>query len=285
MLTSLLLTLISDHDATLPAHLGRAAYAATLDAVRSVDPALAAHIHDRDGAKPLVCSGLLGARSSRDNTLIDAGAAYRVRICGLTQATSAVLLHYFGLGHLAAGASFAAEMPLSSPVLWDLDHHPFQVVGAVCDATQESWTGQTTYEELAAASLLQQERLPRQVTLEFASPTAFKSGGVTNPIPLPNLVFGSLVERWNAFSPITLSPEMRHFGGEMVGISRYRLESVAVVQKNAGLRIGGVGRVTYTAIGGDRYWLGVMNMLADFALYSGVGMLTATGMGQCRRVG
>jgi len=93
------------------------------------------------------------------------------------------------------------------------------------------------------------------------------------------------VERWNAFSPITLSPEMRHFGGEMVGISRYRLESVAVVQKNAGLRIGGVGRVTYTAIGGDRYWLGVMNMLADFALYSGVGMLTATGMGQCRRVG
>lgn len=125
---------------------------------------------------------------------------------------------------------------------------------------------------------------PRQVTLEFASPTAFKSAGLTVPVPMPNLVFGSLVERWNAFSPVTLSPEMRRFGEEMVALSRYRLESRVVEQKNNALRIGGVGQATYVAVAADRYWLAVLQMLADFALYSGVGVQTATGMGQVRRV-
>ena len=108
-------------------------------------------------------------------------------------------------------------------------------------------------------------------------------------LPLPGLVFGSLVERWNAFSPVTLSGEMRRFGEERIALSRYRLESRAVVQKAAqqqrALRMGGVGRATYTALGGDRYWLSVMHMLAQFALYSGVGVQTATGMGQVRQVG
>jgi CRISPR/Cas system endoribonuclease Cas6 (RAMP superfamily) len=48
--------------------------------------------------------------------------------------------------------------------------------------------------------------------------------------------------------------------------------------------IGGVGRATYTALGGDRYWLATMQMLADFALYSGVGVKTTIGLGQVRRV-
>jgi CRISPR-associated endoribonuclease Cas6 len=41
--------------------------------------------------------------------------------------------------------------------------------------------------------------------------------------------------------------------------------------------------MTYRALGADRYWLGVINLLADFAFYSGVGVQTTTGMGQVRR--
>jgi CRISPR-associated endoribonuclease Cas6 len=106
---------------------------------------------------------------------------------------------------------------------------------------------------------------------------------MTMPVPLPGLVFGSLVERWNAFSPVALSPEMRAYGEEVMAISRYRLESRAVEQKNQAVRIGAVGQATYRALAGDRYWLGVMNMLAGFALYGGVGVQTTTGMGQVRR--
>ena len=98
------------------------------------------------------------------------------------------------------------------------------------------------------------------------------------------LVFGSLVERWNTFSPVPLSPDMRRFGEEVMAISQYNLRSVPVTQKNQALRIGGLGEVTYRAMSSDRYWLGVMHMLADFAQFSGVGVQTATGMGQVRRM-
>jgi CRISPR-associated endoribonuclease Cas6 len=226
-------------------------------------------IHASDGPKPLTCSGLLGVLPGRDSVTIRTGQVYHVRMTGLTTPISQAL---------------QATLVNDPPATWTLHDHTFTVTSAVCNAQQDPWTGYTTYEELAATQLLQGERPPRQVTFEFASPTAFKSAGLTVPVPMPGLVFGSLVERWNAFSPVTLAPEMRRFGEEMMAISRYRLESRVVEQKNNALRIGGVGQATYVATGGDRYWLAVMQMLADFALYSGVGVQTTTGMGQCRRI-
>lgn len=269
MLTSILLTLIAAADAVLPAHLGRANYAETLKRVGQFDARLAETVHTADGPKPITCSGLWGGSGQRENVTVHTGERYAVRVTGLS-----------------AGISQALHTALvqEPPATWSLHGHPFTVEAAICDRAQDPWSGSTTYEELAAAQLLHGERPPRQVTLDFASPTAFKSAGLTVPVPMPNLVFGSLVERWNAFSPVTLSPEMRRFGEEMVALSRYRLESRVVEQKNNALRIGGVGQATYVAVGGDRYWLAVLQMLADFALYSGVGVQTATGMGQCRRI-
>lgn len=270
MLIALRLTLVSPTPGILPEHLGRAHYAATLARLRQVDPGLAAAIHDHDGPKPLTCSGLLNAPPSRsDSTPIEAGRPYHLRITGLTPAVSAAL------------AACVLDDP---PATWELDHHVFAVQGVVCDPAADPWSGRAAYAELAAATVAAGAAPPRQVTLRFASPTAFKSGGVTVPVPLPGLVFGSLVERWNAFSPISLSPEMRRYGEEMVAISRYRLESRAVGQKNQGLRIGGVGDVTYAALNQDRYWVGLLHLLADYAVYSGVGVQTATGMGQVRRM-
>ncbi|MEZ4726037.1 MAG: CRISPR system precrRNA processing endoribonuclease RAMP protein Cas6 [Caldilineaceae bacterium] len=104
------------------------------------------------------------------------------------------------------------------------------------------------------------------------------------PLPLPTLLFGSLVERWNTFSTVTLDPAMRDFSSEQIAISHYKLQSTPVEQKGGGLAIGGTGKVTYRALGGDRYWLALFQLLADFALYSGAGVKTTSGMGQVRRV-
>jgi CRISPR-associated endoribonuclease Cas6 len=83
---------------------------------------------------------------------------------------------------------------------------------------------------------------------------------------------------------VPLDPELRRFAAERVAISRYWLESRPVPTKNGAVRIGGVGQVTFTALDDDRYGVAALNILADFALYSGVGVQTATGMGQCRRI-
>lgn len=272
MLIAITLTLAPTKPGTLPPYVGRANYAATLNRIRQLDPELSAEIHDCEGPKPLTCSSLLQNAPPRAGIPLQLDREYRVRVTGLTEPVSVAL--HTGL----------IESP---PATWELDGHLFRVVATLCDSTQDGWTGQTAFETLAAQQM--QQGAARRVTLRFASPTSFKSGGMHVPVPMPGLVFGSLVERWNRFSPVALSPDMRRFGAEMVAVSRYRLESRAVDQKSAGnkqaLRMGGVGEATYVALGGDRYWAGVMQMLAEFARYSGVGVQTATGMGQARRVG
>jgi CRISPR-associated endoribonuclease Cas6 len=268
MLISIVLKLVSPTVKTLPGFLGRANYAATLARLSEFDPALAQRIHDSDGPKPLTCSSLLNAQGNARGITVTPEMPVEVRITGLILEVSALLTRAL------------IEQP---PETWELENHRFLVQKVICDPAQHAWSGRTSYELLAAAQLTRFEELDRQVTLEFVSPTAFKSKEMTVPVPLPGLVFGSLVERWNAFSPLTLSPEMRRYGEEVMAISRYRLESRPVVAKDGGQRIGGVGYVTYRALSGDRYWLGLMNMLADFALYSGIGSQTATGMGQARR--
>lgn len=267
MLMAVVLTLISPTDAVLPGFLGRANYAATLKRLNLVDPDLVQRIHDGDGPKPLTCSSLLEARHTRQ-TRLEAGQPVHVRVTGLTPAVSAAL---------------SAALLDSPPKTWELDGHLFHVQETTCNPERHPWGGCSTYEALAEAQLSRQAPPDRQVTLEFASPTAFKSKGMTVPIPMPGLVFGSLVERWNSFSPMVLNPEMRRYGEEVMAISRYRLASRPVEHKNRSLRVGGLGQVTYVALAGDRYWLGVMHMLADFAFYSGVGAQTAIGMGQARR--
>lgn len=275
MLISFLLVLTPEAPVTLPADLGRAVQAETLARLAQFAPALAQAIHASDGPKPLTCSGLVPAepadegRRPADSMSVRPGGRYFVRLTGLVEPVSRALL---------------AGLVEEPPARWTLHGAPFRMLEAICDPTRDPWTGQTSCEALAAVALQHSDRLPRTITLEFISPTAFKSQEMQMPVPLPGLVFGSLTERWNAFSTVALDPDLRRFAEERVAISRYRLESRPAPTKNGALRIGGVGQVTYTALDDDRYALAALNILAGFALYSGVGVQTATGMGQCRRV-
>jgi CRISPR/Cas system endoribonuclease Cas6 (RAMP superfamily) len=45
-----------------------------------------------------------------------------------------------------------------------------------------------------------------------------------------------------------------------------------------------VGRATYRLVGADETVCRRLATLAEFAFYAGVGMRTAKGMGQCKRV-
>jgi CRISPR-associated endoribonuclease Cas6 len=97
------------------------------------------------------------------------------------------------------------------------------------------------------------------------------------------LTFGSLQARWEAFSPVGMPKEVRRYAEECLAISRYNLSSRSVHMKNGAVRKGAVGWIEYYALNPDRYWLALVNLLADFALYSGVGAGTSMGLGQVRR--
>jgi CRISPR-associated endoribonuclease Cas6 len=82
---------------------------------------------------------------------------------------------------------------------------------------------------------------------------------------------------------VALPPETRRFAEECMALSSFDIRSRPMRVKEGGVRIGAVGIARYTAVNRDRYWLSVMNLLADFALFSGVGAGTTMGLGQCRR--
>ncbi|MBK8799140.1 MAG: CRISPR system precrRNA processing endoribonuclease RAMP protein Cas6 [Anaerolineales bacterium] len=268
MLLSIILELTSQRAAVLPPHLGRAHHSVFLD-WGGFAPDLATALHDYDGAKPFTCSSLLGMTPTGDGLALRTGEVVSVRITSLDARLSSQL---------------EAHLTQAAPAQWNLHNHPFALSAVICDAQRNAWSGSTTCEELAAHYLAAGATPSPTMTLEFAAPTAFKSREMQMPMPLPGLVFGSLLDRWNALSPVQLPDDLRAFAEEAVAISQYNLRSAAVRHKQGSVLIGGLGTVTYRALGGDRYWLACLNLLADFALYSGVGVKTATGMGQVRRI-
>jgi CRISPR-associated endoribonuclease Cas6 len=209
---------------------------------------------------------------------VQAGQTGWLRFTGLTGEVS---------GHLLG-------LAVEPPETVELDGRSFTVTGATTDPAAHPWAGEISYQDLAAPFLLGgQRRIAPSIPLEFVSPTTFRSQGRYVPLPLPELVFGSLLDRWQRFAPIALSPEVRRFAAEAVALSRYQLRTRGLPykqgiklgegQKTRGtVQIGFTGQVVFVALNRDRYWLNVLHLLAAFAFYSGVGYQTGTGLGQVR---
>jgi CRISPR-associated endoribonuclease Cas6 len=297
MLTSLVLQLQSPGEANLPANLGRAGQALLLRLIGGRDAALAQALHEAEKARPFTVSNLVLGKRAGGSLHVQAGQAGWLRFTGLNEAVSS---------HLAA-------LAVQPPGSVELDGHHFNVTGATLDRAVHPWAGRISYQDLAAPYLLGgRERLNSTLRLEFASPTTFRSQGRYLPLPEPELVFGSLLDRWQAFAPIALHPDTRRFVAEAVALSRYELRTrgMPYVKRGAGeVRSGGAappgglaqergsrgeeavhyptiigftGQVVFAVLNRDRYWLNVLHLLAAFAFYSGVGYQTSAGLGQVR---
>ncbi len=248
-----------------PALLGRAAHAAVLRLINAADPALAAQIHDDDGPKPLTVSNVIGLEVRNHIAHVHPDRRYRLRVTLLTPALEAI----------TATWRPDALAPL------DLDGLLWRVEQTIIDPADDPWTGISTYESLASA-VINRSAAPVRWTFEFATPVTFRQRGLNQPLPLPALTFGSLLERWNAFAPIAFPDEVRRFAEERLAVSRFDLRSRSEPTKGGVPQIGAVGRITYAAVNRDRYWLACIDALARFALFSGIGASTTRGYGQAR---
>lgn len=279
-LTSLILHLESPTDGNLPATLGRASQALLLRLVQARDPALAEEMHQGHGPRPFTASNLVLGQRRAGSLHIQAGQTGWLRFTGLTAPVSEHLL------------ALAGE---ARPETIELDRHQLKVTGATVDPAAHPWAGQQSYQDLAAPFLLGGSGRPsRKIRLEFMSPTTFRSGGRYVPLPLPELVFGSLLDRWQTFAPIALHPEVRRFAEEAVVLSQYRLRTRGMPYKQGSLegkgqksrggwQVGFTGHVIFSVLNPDRYRLNVLHLLAAFAFFSGVGYQTGIGLGQTRR--
>jgi len=294
MLLSLVLQLTATADATLGVEPGRAAQGLFLHWIEQRDPALSLALHDSSEVRPYTASGLLPAGRYARTSEVRAGGAYWLRFTTLNEPLSRLLLE------------IAEGLP-GTPL--DLGGAVLTVQSVASDSAAHPWAGHNSYNDLAQAHFLSVANPLRRVTLDFASPTAFhhtvpnssatgsglergndqpgtgnrqlETGNrqLTVPLPLPELVFGSLLARWNAFAPLALPEELRRYAQECLAISRYRLQS-QVVRFGQAMSVGFTGQCQYTALVWDPYWLRALSLLAAYAFYSGVGLRTTVGMGQ-----
>jgi CRISPR-associated endoribonuclease Cas6 len=112
------------------------------------------------------------------------------------------------------------------------------------------------------------------ISLKFLSPTSFKQSQTIQPFPLPELVFGNLLRRWNTFAPVEL--QFPNLEWQSV-VSAYNLKT-RTLTLNGTAEIGTTGWVRYRF--NDPEQAKVATILAHFAEFAGVGRKTAMGMGQ-----
>lgn len=264
-------------------HMGRASQELALRIIDRHDPALAQSLHDSDELKPFTTSGLLRAGSTRSAyDWVRPGESFWVRFTALEK------------GVIEAFERFATRPPGEI----EYDNRQWGVEAMVTDPEAHPWAGRAHFADLLGLST---PPVPSpKITLNFASPTSFRSKGVDVPLPIPWLVFHSLSERWQVSIPIPLPDSLLDFVEQFVVLTRYQLETSIIGGKNASKRIGFMGETTFSLmVDNDSLkkhdpalhqtlsahrpeLLQALSTLVRFAFFSGVGRQTTTGMGMCK---
>lgn len=269
MLHSAVMQLESLEARPLPPPNGYHVNALLLTLLRSANPALASSLHSDDGPKPYTTSVMRGqtrrnredadARSSRPATL-------RLRFTFLDDEPFASLLD--------------AVLRLSPEQTVELGEGRYRCALLATTPAQSPWARSATFE-----SLLEGAPQDPVVSLRFMSLTTFRSGGRRNVLfPEPALTFGSLLSRWNAFSPVRLDACIYRNVFQRMQPVYYRLHTGAM-GFGSYEELGFKGTCAYAMDRSEPQDVrqGV-HALAAFSLFGGVGAKTTMGMGQCRRI-
>ncbi len=139
----------------------------------------------------------------------------------------------------------------------------------------QPWANACPYAQLYANASETERTFP----FSFCTPTAFRQHQFDTALPTRELVFNSLVGRWNRYSGIPFE----QISLESIFPSFFDIQTKVTVDPYSKF-IGCIGEITYRLLGEvEPLQIKAVNALADFALYAGVGRKTTMGMGMVRR--
>jgi CRISPR-associated endoribonuclease Cas6 len=280
MLLSVTLVVTPTQPCTLQGFYGREVQAWFLNQVRLSNLALSEVLHMADGIKPYTVSTLIaptpGRREQDEALTIVPGQECLLRLTSLSDPLSDLLL--------------TKVIPGLHQARLHLRDIEFQVVRF---SFESEWDRQTSCDDQMRGA---GERPEPSVTLQLASPTAFRTGNMDLTLPTPDQVWRSLWWRWNNLAPenLQISSDWNTFVANCIIASDYSLRSMKVsFQKNGAKAAytGCTGQITYRLLPAKHCWAyapmrqgaeQVLHVLANFALFSGIGHHTTIGLGQAR---
>jgi CRISPR-associated endoribonuclease Cas6 len=178
---------------------------------------------------------------------------------------------------------FSSSLDFLKERLLELEGKGIEISGTPCRVGRPGMR-ETSFEELLEKRLFALSP-PSKFALSFKTPAVFKSSDLLLPFPLPKLLFGGLLDKWNRFAERTLSEDFRFFAERCIAVSRYKLET-ELWELEEGVRIQGfLGTCSYAVLVKDPYWTRVAGLLLEFAEFGGIGAKTVMGMGvsKCER--
>lgn len=252
---------------------GRHIHALFLNLVSSVDAELGNYLHDEKSDKAFTLSPLqLQKRSSQTIPrklqwehlkLIPAGTPCWLRISLLDDTLFGKLTQLW--------------LNLNPDRPWHLGSTNLYITSILgTPQSTQPWANACTYQQLFDRA----SEIDRTFSFQFATPIAFRQGKYDTALPARDSVFNSLLSRWNKYSGIELSG----LSIESIFPSYFNIKTEIVMDSRSKF-IGCVGDMSYRLMGDlDALKIKHFNVLADFALYSGIGRKTTMGMGMGRRV-
>lgn len=221
-----------------------------------LDPGLSEGLHNLKRRKPFTVSTLLdGAR--RPTTCLTAGQSHYIRLTAFEPALAHVLARHF---------------LLETPAPMRLGESDINLVAVSLDngAPGGGWN---TYSQLLSLPA------PARLTLAFDSATTLRQKGHNLPLPDPAGLFNGYLSKWNAFSPLPLSPDVVNSAVD-AGALLLTWHDI----RSAVVRLRGTPQIGFTGLAQFRLKPGAFTTalaaLARFAPYCGSGYHSTQGMGR-----
>ena len=251
-------------DCKLPPFHGKLLHGALFALMKQYSPQLADFVHDEMTIKPFTVSQLLEFNDcSNRHTMprIKANDFFSWRVSFLREEL----------------ADFFMGMPLGMPI--KVGRSLFRIERIIADGTQG--TGVLDEMELVSGAL--NTGWIQKITFDYLSPTTFRENTHHFLLPLPEMVFGSLADKWSSLEmPGPLDSKKVRQLAAGINIIEWHGESV-IVPINKSFSISGFkGNFVYDISDLEEEQRKIMILLAQYANIAGVGRMSGQGFGYVR---
>jgi len=244
---------------------GRIIHAMLLRYLQEIEPELSEKLHSEANLKSFTTSFIIVNNFSKQESCQNEGIIQKGSLCKLRFTFLDDIIFQMVMTKFLYKDNFIIQK-----ILFEIEN-VFVIPGS------NIWAGYESYSDLFEKS----SKTEREIRFKFVSPTTFRIGDADMPLPIPRLVFGSYLKKWNIYArDFPLPEDLTEKTDEFVHISYHNIRSESI-KDNRSRQTGFIGDVNFfISAKADALFIKAVNVLSNYAFYAGTGRKTTMGMGQ-----